>query len=119
MTNEIFGARIRELSMEKLARDMGVSRSRVSLWTNTGAVPRMNVLMDLAKYFNVTTDYLLGTDIDTERETEEETEDSRLGSLQRCLGRLSDQDLEMAEDMLRSMFEGRFADEEEGTGSAS
>ena len=112
MTNEVFGSRIKELSMEKLARDMGVSRSRVSLWTNTGAVPRMNVLMDLAKYFNVTTDYLLGTDLDTERASLVKTEDSRLDSLQKCLGKLSDEDLEMAEDMLRNMFEGRFTDEE-------
>ncbi|MCR4652916.1 MAG: helix-turn-helix domain-containing protein [Eubacterium sp.] len=117
MTNEVFGSRIKELSMEKLARDMGVSRSRVSLWTNTGSVPRMNVLMDLAKYFNVTTDYLLGTDLDTERDSLVKTEDSRLESLQKCLGKLSDEDLEMAEDMLRNMFEGRFT--EEDTESAS
>ena len=65
MANEIFSRRLKELrekqqlSMEQLGKDLGVTKSRVNMWENSGTVPRSDVLVNLAKYFNVSTDYLL------------------------------------------------------------
>nr|WP_027870880.1 helix-turn-helix transcriptional regulator [[Eubacterium] cellulosolvens] len=100
MTNKVFGTRIKELSMQKLANEMGVSTSRVSIWENTGYVPNMNVLADLAKYFNVTTDYLLGNDSSEERSVETD----RLSSIQRNLEKLSEGDLQKVEEILQMEF---------------
>ncbi|MCR61214.1 XRE family transcriptional regulator [Listeria monocytogenes] len=60
------GKRISELRNKKgisqlqLAKDLNVSRSTVSMWeTNKRAIKNERIIQ-LADYFNVTTDYLLG-----------------------------------------------------------
>ena len=79
------------------------------MWENNGTVPRMNVLVELAKFFNVTTDYLLGND-DTSNLSLNNT---RLSTLQRNLGKLSEADLEKAEGMLKAVFMDIFNDEDD------
>ena len=112
---EYFSTRVKELrekanlSMDQLATQLGVTKSRVNMWENNGTVPRMNVLVDLAKYFNVTTDYLLGND-DTDNIS---LENSKLSSLQRNLGKLNEDDLEKAEGMLKAVFKDIFNDEDD------
>lgn len=44
----------------ELARAIGVSNGIISLWENEKREPTMSYIILLAKYFNVTTDYLLG-----------------------------------------------------------
>jgi transcriptional regulator with XRE-family HTH domain len=106
MANKVFSTRVRELrekaelSMDQLAKQMGITKSRVNMWENNGTVPRMNVLVELAKFFRVTTDYLLGND-DVSNLSPNNT---RLSTLQRNLGKLSDADLEKAEGMLKAVF---------------
>ena len=91
MANQFFSTRVKELrekaglSMDQLAKQLGITKSRVNMWENNGTVPRMNVLVELAKFFNVTTDYLLGND-DTSNLSLNNT---RLSTLQRNLGKLS------------------------------
>ena len=115
MANRIFSTRIKELrekaglSMEQLAKQFGITKSRVNMWENNGTVPRMNILVELAKYFNVTTDYLLGND-DTANLS---MENMRLNTLQRNLGKLSESDLEKAEGMLKAVFMDIFNDDED------
>ena len=115
MANQIFGTRVKELrekaelSMEELAKKLGVTKSRVNMWENNGTVPRMNILIELAKYFNVTTDYLLGNDDDKEIDTE----NTKLSSLQRNLRKLNEEDLEKAEKMLKAVFVDVFNDDGE------
>lgn len=115
MGNQYFSTRVKELrekadlSMDQLATQLGVTKSRVNMWENNGTVPRMNVLIDLAKYFNVTTDYLLGND-DTDNIS---CENSKLSSLQRNLGKLNEDDLEKAEGMLKAVFKDIFNDEDD------
>ncbi|MCN75782.1 XRE family transcriptional regulator [Listeria monocytogenes] len=60
------GKRISELRNKKgisqlqLAKDLNVSRNTVSMWeTNKRAIKNERIIQ-LADYFNVTTDYLLG-----------------------------------------------------------
>ncbi|MBQ6700653.1 MAG: helix-turn-helix transcriptional regulator [Oscillospiraceae bacterium] len=58
--------RIRELRLArginqvKLAEALGVTKQSVSNWENDNIQPSIEILMKLAKYFCVSTDYLLG-----------------------------------------------------------
>ena len=113
MANQIFSTRIKELrekrglSMDQLARQLGITKSRINMWENNGTVPRMNILIELAKLFNVSTDYLLGND----DERNISTENHRLSTLQRNLGKLSESDLKKAEAMLKAVFMNIFTDD--------
>ena len=115
MGNQYFSTRVKELrlkaglSMDQLARELGITKSRISMWENNGTVPRMNILIDLANYFNVTTDYLLGND-DINNVSQS---NPRLNSLQRNLGKLNEADLEKAEGMLKAVFMDIFNDEDD------
>ncbi len=115
MANQIFSTRIRELrekhnlSMEQLAKQLGITKSRINMWENNGTVPRMNILVQLANYFKVTTDYLLGND----DASNVSRDNSKLSSLQRNLGKLSQTDLEKAEGMLKAVFKDIFNDDED------
>ncbi len=66
MEDNVFGERLRELRQERCEsiRDVGkklfVSSESISTYERGKAFPRMDVFIDLAKYYNVTTDYLLG-----------------------------------------------------------
>ena len=115
MANIFFQTRVKELrekaglTMDRLAAELGVTKSRINMWENKGTVPRMAVLLKLAKRFQVPTDYLLGND-DTSQVSEDRT---RLNSLQRNLGKLNEKDLEKAEGMLKAVFMDIFNDEDD------
>ena len=115
MANRFFSTRIKELrekaglSMDQLAKRLGITKSRINMWENNGTVPSMNVLVQLAKFFNVTTDYLLGND----DESNLSLENTRLSTLQRNLGKLSEADLEKADGMLKAVFMDIFNDDED------
>lgn len=47
------------LSQEELAEKLGVSRQSVSKWEGAQSVPDLNRILELAKLFGVTTDFLL------------------------------------------------------------
>ena len=75
-TEETFAKRFQQLLKEKkeasgltlreLAKDLDVSLGILSDWQNGKKIPRMDSVIHLAQYFNVTTDYLLGlTDVRT------------------------------------------------------
>ena len=61
-----FVSRLKELlkssgKMQKdICIDLGISRQKLSNWKTGFSQPNFDDLMMLAKYFNVTTDYLLG-----------------------------------------------------------
>lgn len=115
MGNEIFGKRVKELrekkdfSMDNLARELGVTKSRVNMWENSGTVPRGDILIKLAKLFGVSTDYLLGNN----DESAVSLTDAKLNSLQRNLGKLNEEELSKAEGMLKAVFADIFIDEED------
>lgn len=66
MVIHLFGDRLKELRKEKkitqpeLANMLGVTFSTVSAWEVGKAQPSYDILVKLAQYFGVTTDYLLG-----------------------------------------------------------
>ncbi len=49
-----------ELSQYKLAKDMNISRSAISSYEQGKREPDFEILQRIARYFNVTTDYLIG-----------------------------------------------------------
>lgn len=79
------------------------------MWENNGTIPRGEVLIQLARFFHVTTDYLLGND-DTSEVSKTNT---KLNSLQRNLGKLNERELKQAEGMLKAVFMDIFNDEDD------
>ena len=73
---ETFGDRLRDLrnisgiSQKVLCNDLGISKAALSYYENGQRVPDIDILLNIAKRFNVSADYLLGrtsvktTDID-------------------------------------------------------
>lgn len=53
----------RQLSQEQLAEAMGVSTASVSKWENSQCAPELTMLMELADYFGVSVDSLLGHEV--------------------------------------------------------
>ncbi|MCH5153212.1 MAG: helix-turn-helix transcriptional regulator [Clostridiales bacterium] len=65
-----FGEILRELRTDKkltqpqLAEAIGVSKSMISVWETGLSEPTASNIIKLAKYFEVSTDYLLGLKVD-------------------------------------------------------
>ena len=63
---KMIGQTIRELRKEmdctqnQLADTLGVTQDSISLWENDKRVPDTQYIVAMAKFFDVTTDYLLG-----------------------------------------------------------
>lgn len=118
MGNAVFQERIRRLrsdkclSMEELAKALGIKKSRISMWENNGAVPRGEMLTELSQYFGVSVDYLLGNDTMKGRKPESDT----LNLLQRNLERLDSERLQKAAKVLQAVFEDVFNEDEEHHG---
>ena len=48
------------ISAEKLAKEIGVSKMAISLWERDERTPSAEVIVLVAKYFKVSADYLCG-----------------------------------------------------------
>lgn len=55
----------KNISQSQLAKDTGLSQSAISFWESGERLPSIQAVIILAKYFNVSSDYLLGL-IDSE-----------------------------------------------------
>ena len=116
MGNTTFGSRVkkmrtdRRLSMEELAKQLNVTKSRVNMWENNGVVPRDEVLIQLSSFFDVSIDYLLGND---ENDGKSPTGGKTLHFLQRNLQNLNEEQLAKAKTILSSVFDDIFNDDEE------
>ncbi|MBQ8448048.1 MAG: helix-turn-helix transcriptional regulator [Clostridia bacterium] len=66
----------RNLSQVELAKKLNVSKQSVSNWENDNILPSIETLVEIARFFSVSTDYLLGLDdrkfIEVERLSETE-----------------------------------------------
>lgn len=62
----MFGKKIYELRTEnkltqlQLAKELGVSKQNISDWENGKSETSFSILIKLAKFFKVSTDYILG-----------------------------------------------------------
>ena len=61
-----------QISQRQLAQDLGVSAGAVGLWETGKRLPDANMIIKIANYFNVSTDYLLGLSPDL-TSTQEDT----------------------------------------------
>lgn len=52
----------RNLSQVDLAKALGVTKQSVSNWENNNIQPSIDMLIHLARFFSVSTDFLLGLD---------------------------------------------------------
>ena len=50
----------RGLTQTQVAKETGISQNAIAQWENETRTPNINAVIALAKYFGVTTDYLLG-----------------------------------------------------------
>lgn len=63
---EIFAERLRELRDERnlsqrmLSNETGIPQSSIALWESGTRIPAATAVVTLAKYFGVSTDFLLG-----------------------------------------------------------
>lgn len=56
----------KEMSQKELAKNLNLAKTTISSYETEKASPSLSVLISIAGYFNVSTDYLLGiTDINT------------------------------------------------------
>lgn len=53
---------IHNLTPSGAAAKIGFNRASVTMWKNTGKAPKQELLLKIADFFDVTTDYLLGYD---------------------------------------------------------
>ena len=66
MEMTMFSTRLKELRLSKgitqveLAKSLGVTKQFVSNWENDNIQPSIDMLIRIAGYFSVSTDYLLG-----------------------------------------------------------
>ncbi len=67
-----------EWSQEELAEKMKVSRQSISKWESAAAIPDINRILELAKLFGVTTDYLLKDDIEKAEHSDGFEADNRI-----------------------------------------
>ena len=49
-----------KLNQVEMAKALGVSKQCVSNWENDNVLPSIEMLVKIAKFFNVSSDYLLG-----------------------------------------------------------
>lgn len=50
----------KSINQVELAKQLGVTKQSVSNWENENIMPSIDMLIKIAGYFGVTTDYLLG-----------------------------------------------------------
>ena len=66
MQNNSFGKKLKELRIEKglsqreIGKILGVCNQTISFWENASREPDLDSLVEVAKFFEVSVDYLLG-----------------------------------------------------------
>jgi len=60
------------VTQEEVAQSLSVSNKTVSKWENGSSMPDLSMLVELSKYYGVTTDALLGLSAEKKRSTKEE-----------------------------------------------
>ena len=68
-------------SQEELAEKVNVTRQSVSKWESAASIPDINKILELAKIFGVTTDYLLKDEMEMEEFSGENDEERKVVSI--------------------------------------
>ncbi|GKT03423.1 helix-turn-helix domain-containing protein [Furfurilactobacillus entadae] len=92
----------RRLTQEELASKINVSSKTVGAWERGTRKPPVESVSDLGRFFNVSTDYLLGNSTDRQ-----EVDLDKPGAILRYNGRpIPPDDLEVIKRILRSVEHG-------------
>ena len=91
-------------TMQQLAEALKTNKSTISMWENSGIVPREDMLIKIAQHYGVSVDYLLGNDSASNNDNDSET----LRHLQRGLNQMNENELKRAEKLLASVFDDLF-----------
>ena len=59
----------RQLSQKELAAEMNISSGTIGMWETHKRLPSLYMLVKIAQYFDVTTDYLLGISSDPKNDS--------------------------------------------------
>lgn len=98
-----------EITITRLEKECGFSNATIKKWKDT-STPGIDKVQRIARYFGVSTDYLLGiTDIPTP--VEEILGDNDIVTLQRAKSKMSPVDRERMMQMLKIAFDYAFRDE--------
>ena len=85
----MFGERLKnvlqdnDISQLKLAQELGYTQQAVNRWCNNITEPDNKTIVAIAKYLNISTDYLLGNDNDLNENEEELREINNLMKMAR------------------------------------
>lgn len=99
----------KNMSQPELATIIDVSDRSISAWERGLTFPNTETAIKLADFFNVSTDYLLARD----KETQDPQLDPNIISIQRAYERLTPTDKEKMVEMNKLMFKAAF--EEDGS----
>jgi len=80
----------KNLSQAELAQALGISRSALSLYEINKREPDYNILCNIAKYFGVSTDYLLGLEDTAQSIPQSSDPDESLAKFMSDYDRLND-----------------------------
>ena len=97
------------ITQEELGKILGVTTSMVGMYETNARKPSYEVLLKMADYFGVSTDYLLGKSSD-QKEGEMETE---IQLIQRAHKKMDAKQRKKMMDILKLTFEELFNEEEE------
>ena len=94
------------LNQSQLAKKADITEAAMSNYVKGVRTPNSEVLLRIANVFNTSTDYLLGN-------TGVDPNDDELNYIQRNLNKMSPEQLEKAEMLLKTVFDEIWEDEEE------
>lgn len=94
----------RKMSQTELANILHVSQQTVTAWETGKAEPSSSAVANLADYFNVTTDYLLGRPEEKKEKDSNSVDLADMDALLTYQGKqIPDQDRELINDLLKRL----------------
>lgn len=99
------------ITLRKLEIDLEMGNGAITKW-KTRSNPSVESILKVAKYFEVSVDYLIGVS-NIKTSAEGILGDEEFISLQRAKQRMSPQDSKRVMDMIRTGFEYAFSDEDD------
>lgn len=106
----MIGQRIRDLRKQKkmsqseLAKIIGVTQTTITAWETGKAEPSSSAVANLADYFGVTTDYLLGRPEEKKEKDSNSVDLADMDALLTYQGKqIPDQDRELINDLLKRL----------------
>lgn len=88
----------KNISQKELAGELGVTDAMISMYENDKKNPSLDVITKIAMFFNVSTDYLLGTETMSDNELPK-----NIRAVARDLLDLPEENRKLAIDMIKSL----------------